>query len=145
MYKRQAPFFEPLKLKINDVTPRHIQRYIDTKMKDGLSSNSAVSYTHLDVYKRQQMNREELIRFANEETGIPMKHIDEAISIFTDVITAAVAAGENVKLVGFGSFKVEPRAERRVTNPRTKEMMTIPAKRVVAFHPGTALTKAVEQ
>lgn len=35
-----APFFEPLKLKINDVTPRHIQRYIDTKMKDGLNSNS---------------------------------------------------------------------------------------------------------
>lgn len=34
------PYFEPMKLKINDVTPRHIQRYIDTKQKDGLSSNS---------------------------------------------------------------------------------------------------------
>lgn len=98
------------------------------------------------------MNRDELIRSTNAETGIPMKRIDESIDIFTDAITSAVAAGHDVKLVGFGSFKVKKSEERRVTDPRTaklpeseRKMMTIPAKRTVKFEPGTKLKAAVEQ
>lgn len=98
------------------------------------------------------MNRDELIRSTNAETGIPMKRIDESIDIFTDAITSAVAAGHDVKLVGFGSFKVKKSEERMVTDPRTaklpeseRKMMTIPAKRVVKFEPGTKLKAAVEQ
>lgn len=91
------------------------------------------------------MNREELIRTTNKETGIPLKRIDEAISIFTDAITAAVAAGNDVKLVGFGSFKVKQRKARRLTNPRTHEPMNVPAKNVVVFEPGVNMRSAVEQ
>ncbi len=91
------------------------------------------------------MNREELIRSTNEETGIPMKRIDEAIDIFTNAITSAVAAGHDVKLVGFGSFKIKQRKPRRLTNPRTHEVMDVPAKKVVAFEPGVSMRAAVEQ
>lgn len=98
------------------------------------------------------MNRDEFIRFTNEATGIPMRHIDEAIDIFTDAITGAVEAGHDVKLVGFGSFKVKKSEERVVTDPRTaklpeseRKMMTIPAKKVVKFEPGTKLKAALGQ
>ena len=98
------------------------------------------------------MNRDELIRFTNEATCIPMKRIDESIEIFTDAITRAVEAGHDVKLVGFGSFKVKKSEERVVTDPRTaklpeseRKMMTIPAKKVIKFEPGTKLKAALGQ
>ncbi len=98
------------------------------------------------------MNREELIRFTNKETGVSMRRVRDAIDIFTDAVIGAVAEGEDVKLSGFGSFKVEERKGTKVTDPRTvklpegeRRLMDVPAKRVVKFEPGSKLRTAAEQ
>jgi DNA-binding protein HU-beta len=53
-------------------------------------------------------------------------------------------AGDKVQLVGFGSFEVKDRAARTGHNPRTKEVIEIPASRLPVFKPGKALKSAVE-
>ncbi|MCO6434325.1 HU family DNA-binding protein, partial [Nitrosomonas nitrosa] len=53
-----------------------------------------------------------------------------------------VASGNDVQLVGFGTFSVSERAGREGRNPATGETMTIPAKKVVKFKPGKALSDA---
>lgn len=98
------------------------------------------------------MNREELIRFTSEETGIPMRRVDDAITIFTDAIINAAADGEDVKLVGFGSFKIKRSGARLVTDPRTvrgpeaeRKTITIPARKTIKFEPGTKLKAALNE
>lgn len=98
------------------------------------------------------MTRDEFIRYTNEETGIPMCRLDEAIDIVTDAIVNAVEAGHDVKLIGFGSFKIKQKPKKRVTDPTTmtlpkehrKMMVTAGGKKVV-FEPGTRLMNAVEK
>ena len=53
-----------------------------------------------------------------------------------------IASGNDVQLVGFGTFSVSERASREGRNPATGETMTIPAKKVVKFKPGKALSDA---
>ena len=55
----------------------------------------------------------------------------------------ALAAGDKVQLVGFGSFEIRARAARIGRNPKTKEEIKIPASKVPAFKPGKALKDAV--
>ena len=62
-----------------------------------------------------------------------------------DVITAALADGDKVQLVGFGSFEVKSRAARTGRNPRTKEVVEIPASKVPVFKAGKALKDAVAE
>lgn len=97
------------------------------------------------------MTRDEFIRYTNEETGVPMCRIDEAIDLFTDAVVGAVEAGNDVKLLGFGTFKIKEKPKKRVIDPTTaklpkeqrKMMMTAGGKKIV-FEPGARLTRAVE-
>ena len=57
--------------------------------------------------------------------------------------TGLTKAGDKVQLVGFGTFDVKERAERKGRNPRTKEEITIAASRLPAFKAGKALKDAV--
>ena len=59
-------------------------------------------------------------------------------------ITDAMAAGDKVALLGFGTFSVSERAAREGRNPQTGETMSIPAKKVVKFKAGTKLTDMVK-
>ena len=52
--------------------------------------------------------------------------------------------GEKVQIIGFGSFEVRDRAERKGRNPQTGKTLTIPATKVPAFKPGKALKDAVK-
>lgn len=89
------------------------------------------------------MNRNEFVRFTNAETGMPMTQINSAIDIFTKSVVAAMAAGHNVKLVGFGTFKLKKRAARVGQNPKTKERVEIPERNMPAFDPGEDMKTAV--
>ncbi|MBR1736076.1 MAG: HU family DNA-binding protein, partial [Firmicutes bacterium] len=60
-----------------------------------------------------------------------------------EVITAELVGGNDVRLVGFGTFDVLDRAEHEGRNPRTKEPMTIPASKAPRFRAGKALKDAV--
>ncbi|MGM9619464.1 MAG: HU family DNA-binding protein [Oscillospiraceae bacterium] len=89
------------------------------------------------------MNKAELISAVAEKTGMSKKDTESVVSAALDTIVAAMAEGEKVQLVGFGSFEVKNRAERIGRNPKTKESIKIPASKVPAFKAGKALKDSV--
>ena len=89
------------------------------------------------------MNKAELINAAAEKAGLSKKDTENALNAALDVIAAALAEGDKIQLVGFGSFEVKSRAARIGRNPKTKEEITIPASKVPVFKPGKALKDIV--
>ena len=89
------------------------------------------------------MNKAELVAAVAEKAGLSKKDSDKAVTAVLDVITAELAKGGKVQLVGFGSFEIKERAARVGRNPRTKEEIAIPASRIAAFKVGKALKDAV--
>jgi DNA-binding protein HU-beta len=75
----------------------------------------------------------ELVDAVAAKTNITKKQALEVISAFLEVVTEAVANGEKVTLVGFGSFERRERSKRSGRNPKTKETIIIPATKVPAF------------
>lgn len=89
------------------------------------------------------MNKGELVDAVAAKTNITKKQADEVISAFLSVVTEAVANGDKVTLVGFGSFERRDRSEREGRNPKTNEPMTIPATKVPAFSAGKQFREKV--
>ncbi|MEH1869003.1 MAG: HU family DNA-binding protein [Nostoc sp.] len=89
------------------------------------------------------MNKSELVDAVAAKTNITKKQADEVISAFLSVVTEAVANGEKVTLIGFGSFERRERSEREGRNPKTNEPMTIPATKVPAFSAGKQFKEKV--
>jgi len=77
------------------------------------------------------------------EVGITKKQAADAVNAIFDTIKDALAEGEKVSLVGFGSFSVKKRAAREGRNPRTGKPLKIAAKTVPVFKAGKALKDAV--
>lgn len=72
----------------------------------------------------------------------------EALDFIHEVlseITGALAEGEDVKLTGFGTFKVHDKKERMGRNPKTKEPAVISARRTVSFRASPILKKKVDE
>lgn len=76
-------------------------------------------------------------------TGLTKRQSAEAIEAVLDGIKDALASGERVQLVGFGSFEVKERSARSGRNPQTGDAIEIAAKKVPVFKAGTALKDAV--
>ncbi|MDO5002198.1 MAG: HU family DNA-binding protein [Eubacteriales bacterium] len=89
------------------------------------------------------MNKAELVAAVAEKAGLSKKDSEKAINAAFDSITAALAGGEKVQLVGFGAFEVKERNARVGRNPKTKEEIEIPASRVAVFKAGKALKDSV--
>ena len=89
------------------------------------------------------MNKSELINAVAEKASLSKKDSEAAVTAALDAITAALAAGDEVRLVGFGTFEVKKREARIGRNPATKEEIQIPATKVPAFKPGKALKEVV--
>jgi len=89
------------------------------------------------------MNKAELINAVAEKAALSKKDSEAAVNAALEAITAALADGEKVQLVGFGSFEVKKREERVGRNPKTNEEIKIPASKVPAFKAGKALKDAV--
>jgi len=90
------------------------------------------------------MNKGELIAAVAQRTEATNKQTDAILSAAIDVISDAVASGDKVTLVGFGSFERRDRKEREGRNPKTGETMVIPATKVPAFSPGKKLKELVK-
>lgn len=85
------------------------------------------------------MNKTELVDAVAERvkgSNITKKQVDAALTNALNVIVEAVANGDKVTLVGFGSFDLRDRKAREGRNPRTGEKINIPAKVVPVFSPG---------
>ena len=89
------------------------------------------------------MNKTELINVVAEKAALSKKDSESAVTAALDAITAALAEGDEVRLVGFGTFEVKKREARIGRNPKTKEEIQIPATKVPAFKPGKALKEVV--
>ncbi|BAY99920.1 histone family protein DNA-binding protein [Tolypothrix tenuis PCC 7101] len=82
------------------------------------------------------MNKSELVDVVAAKANMTKKQADEVLCAFLSVVTEAVANGDKVTLIGFGSFERRERSEREGRNPKTKETITIPATKVPAFSAG---------
>lgn len=90
------------------------------------------------------MNRTELIEaiLKNKEVGeISKKDMNTIINTTLDVIKKSVKKGNDVSLIGFGTFKKMRRKARNGVNPATGEKLKIKAKNIVKFKPGSAFNE----
>lgn len=85
------------------------------------------------------MNKGELVEEVANQTGLTRRQSREAVDAIISTITNSLSREEKVTLVGFGTFRVIKRQERRGRNPQTGQEIQISAKYVVRFRPGRAL------
>ncbi len=89
------------------------------------------------------MNKSELIDVIAEGADISKAAAGRALEATLDAVTGALKKGDQVTLIGFGTFLVRERASRVGRNPRTGEAMTIAAAKIPSFKAGKALKDAV--
>jgi len=89
------------------------------------------------------MNRKELVEALANKTGSTKADAERNIVALIEVITATLKKGDNVALVGFGTFEVRKRAARNGRNPSTGAAIKIKASKAPAFKAGATLKAAV--
>ena len=90
------------------------------------------------------MNKTELVNAIAKNEGIEKKCAEKAVNAVVAAITDALAAGEKVQLVGFGTFAVKERAARTGRNPKTGETIAVAAAKAPTFAAGKTLKDAVQ-
>ena len=89
------------------------------------------------------MNKAELIEAVAKYTKSTKASVEGTLNALIVAIQASLVKGNNVQLIGFGTFAVEQRAARIGRNPATGKELKIPAKRVTKFKVGSKLKEAV--
>ena len=89
------------------------------------------------------MNKNDLIAQVSDSTGVSRSDATRLIEATLDAITTALKSGDEVRLVGFGTFAVSQRAATTGRNPRTGEEIQIPAVKQPKFKAGKQLKDAV--
>jgi DNA-binding protein HU-beta len=90
------------------------------------------------------MTKEELIEKVASGAGLSKADAARSIAATLNTITSALKKGQNVTLVGFGTFKVSKRKARKGRNPRTGEVIKIAAAKVPRFTAGKTLKDAIK-
>ncbi len=90
------------------------------------------------------MNKTELVNAIAENAKITKVDAKAALDAAIAAVTDALAAGDKIALVGFGTFSVSEKSARTGINPRTKETIEIPARKVVKFKAGAELADKVK-
>ena len=85
------------------------------------------------------MNKTELVAAVAAKAELSKKDAEAAVNAVFDSVKDALAEGDKVSLIGFGTFSVKTRAARTGLNPRTKETIEIPESKVPAFKAGSLL------
>lgn len=89
------------------------------------------------------MRKPELAAAIADKTGLTREKAGEVINAFTDQVSAAAARGEDISLIGFGTFNIRHREARSGRNPQTGASIQIPASKTVGFKPGKAMKDAI--
>ncbi|MFP4079540.1 MAG: HU family DNA-binding protein [Ectothiorhodospira sp.] len=89
------------------------------------------------------MNKSELIEAVASSADLPKAAAARAVDSLIDVISDTLRQGDQVTIVGFGTFLVRQRDARSGRNPRTGDTIEIPASKVPSFKAGKALKDAV--
>src|SRR5436190_517941 len=92
------------------------------------------------------VNKGGLVGEVSKRTGLNKADVARVVDASIDTIREAVAKGDRVALVGFGTFEQRKRGQRLARNPRKPEVeITVPARVVPSFTPGQAFTEAVAE
>ncbi len=89
------------------------------------------------------MNKSELVSAIAEQSGLTKADSEKALNATTEAIKKALAEGENIQLIGFGTFSISERSARTGRNPQTGKEIQIAAKKVAKFKPGKALDETI--
>lgn len=89
------------------------------------------------------MNKGELVENMANASGISKAAAERALTGLLDSISGALAKGDKVTLVGFGTFSVSKRSARQGRNPQTGATIEIAARTVARFKAGSKLADAV--
>ena len=90
------------------------------------------------------MTKGDLAEKVAQDCNLSKAAAEQALNSVLGTITNAVAAGDKVALIGFGTFSVSERAVREGRNPKTGEVIQIAAGKVVKFKAGKILADAVK-
>ncbi len=90
------------------------------------------------------MNKSELIVFVSQKSGLTTAESSKAVEAVFGAVKGALSKGNDVRLVGFGSFSVIKKEARVGRNPRTGEPIKIAATKVARFKPGKELRDAIK-
>ncbi|MBI2877788.1 MAG: HU family DNA-binding protein [Candidatus Tectomicrobia bacterium] len=90
------------------------------------------------------MNKTELVAEIAKEADITKVKAEKALNAVISGIKTALSKEDSVTLVGFGTFSVAKRSDRKGRNPQTGEEILIPASRTPKFKPGKALKDAIK-
>jgi len=91
------------------------------------------------------MTKAELIERVYEKAGLSKKDSSEIVETVFDVMKSTLESGEVLKISGFGSFVVNQKKSRKGRNPQTGEEITIEARRVLSFKPGSVLRQSINK
>lgn len=90
------------------------------------------------------MNKTELINAIAEKANLTKVQAKSALEATINTISESLAKGDKVALIGFGTFAVAEKTARKGINPRTKEVIEIPARKAVKFKAGAELNDVVK-
>ena len=90
------------------------------------------------------MTKAELVAKIASENGLTKSQAEKAVDGFVSAVSGALASGDKITLVGFGTFSVAKRSKREGRNPRTGKKIKIPAKIVAKFKAGKTLSEKVK-
>ena len=91
------------------------------------------------------MNKTELINAVAESANLTKKQAEAAVNAFTASVAASLKKGEDVQIIGFGTFEVKATAQREGRNPKTGEAITIDAAKRPTFSASKVLKDAVNE
>lgn len=91
------------------------------------------------------MNKTDLVSAIAAKSGLSKKNSEAALNAFIATVEETLKAEEKVVLVGFGTFEVRQRAERKGRNPQTKKEIIIPASKAPVFKAGKGLKDIVNK
>lgn len=92
---------------------------------------------------RPVLTRELMAERLNQELGLNKREAREMVDLFFEELQRTLESNEDVKLSGFGNFRLRDKSERPGRNPKTGEIIPVDARRVVTFRPGKKLKTKV--
>ena len=90
------------------------------------------------------MRKQDIVDDIYQQTGLPKKDIQLVVNLLLDSVRNAFLREERVELRGFGVFEVKKRKGRVGRNPKTREVINIPARKVVTFRPSKLIKELKE-
>ena len=95
------------------------------------------------VYRKErQMNKSELVVAIADRSGVTQQQARGCLDAFLEIVCEEVSAGREVNVTGYMKFSQVKRKARMGRNPRTGELVPVPATTAVKFQPGTRLKAA---